>query len=321
MGAGLLLLASCSPDHPGITDVEPADTCAVYPDGFKNSVLWQWPQYDDYFMPCFDPSNPDKFVCMQQDMMSGNRLLLVYTISAGYGATISIGDPGLTSEYMHSLSWSAQNKVFTTHTSQSFTRINTTFGTQFSTEYPYYVIAPLASPDGYYVLSRRLDLNYTHSMILLYDFNGVVIDTVNVPGADMYSWIDNQSFIVWNSLTHAYKILAFPSQHVKSEGILPGSASYMHRLGTSNVYIFCMNGNIYQYVMGQNDRYYLLKSSCGDVYSYINCSASSDGSKILAERHEYHPIEGWDPTKYYRRRNIVLMNSDGTGEELIPFPQ
>lgn len=312
----LCFCGACSGDIPGIVENPVADTCAVYPDGFKNSVYWQWPQYPEYSYPCFNPADQSMLVCLYYDRMNDYRYIIRYTIG-NPNVSMSLGEPA--SEHVHSLSWSMQGKVFTTQTPLSMTRINTVFGTTFSTEYPYYIETPMASPNGYYILSRKRDLDYANAMILIYDFNGIVIDTVDAPGADMYSWIDDASILVWNSITNAYKVVTFPAQQIKRQGTLPGNASYMHRKGLADVFVFCYNGSIYQYALGQDDRYYLLKSACGDVYSYINCSVSADGEKILAERHSYHPLEGLIPPTYIRRKTIVLMNADGSNESEIIY--
>ncbi len=62
----------------------------------------------------------------------------------------------------------------------------------------------------------------------------------------------------------------------------------------------------------------LIKEPCGDKYRYFSFAVSPDGKKMLSERITSIQI---DSTTYSISNDIVIMNIDGSNEQVIALPQ
>lgn len=272
-----------------------------------------------YMMPHFNPNNNDEFLYVDQIYQSPYAKLCVHSISTGETQVILEGQTFLTQPRWHSNGWvlfrGNANVVFKIKgNGDSLSTVNDQG----------IFLRPIWRPDGQAWISEKSS-GFTGN-IEIFDLEGIEIDVIpgeevtrgdwsadnrivttkGYSGSNQFTWTDAGN-LNWQDLTFDTNSPHKPALDVHW---IPMSDDVMYsQLYESISKINIFTGNITE-----------VREGCGGRY-YRFFSISNDCSQIIAERIQPDTIftDGFY-NFLIQKSEIVLMNFDGTGEEVIELP-
>lgn len=272
-----------------------------------------------YRMPHFNPSNNDEFLFVDQIYQSPYAKLCVHNLSSGETQVILEGQTYLTQPRWHDNGWilfrGNANVIFRIKgNGDSLTTVSNQGG----------FLRPIWRPDGQAWISEKSS-GFTGN-IEIFDLEGSEIDVIpdeevtrgdwsadnrivttkGYGDSNQFTWTDAGN-VNWQDLTFDTNSPHNPAQDVHW---IPMSDEVMYsQLWGDISRINVITGQINQVREGCGGRHY--------AYFSINNSCS----QIIAERIQPDTIFTDGSYNYLiRKSEIVLMNFDGTGEEVIELP-
>lgn len=176
--------------------------------------------------------------------------------------------------------------------------------------------SPVWKPDGQFFLYYTTTGGF---FPIIADENGTPVDTINI-NATMYSWSTND-VILHSTNYQSIAVMALynigdhtltPLTEIPYYGVvewLPDNINFIARRDS--------DGTLWK-INTQTGETTLIKEPCGDKYLYGSFSVSPDGTKLLMERIDAIMVDSFH---YKINNDIVLMNIDGSNEQIIELPQ
>ncbi len=304
----VILTTACQPDTQ-----PPVDPCPNYPDGWDNLFPGAY-IYQNYAFraPCFNPNNPNEFAYIRY----APGAIFNYELRKH---NIQTEDDNLIANVNYCgfrMSWSNTDWIIFNQTLYDVWKIKSdgTGLTQLTSAGQNF--APIWNSNGQFFLYYTTTGGF---FPIIADANGNIIDTIAI-NATMYSWSSNDKIL--NSTTYqSVPVMALydlsndsltPLIGIPYYGIvqwLPDNINFVGRKDS--------DGMIWK-VNTQTGESSLVKGPCGDKYLYSGFSISPDGTKLLVERCEAIMVDSFS---YRINNDIVLMNIDGSNEQVITLPQ
>ena len=323
MGILGLILFGCKKETPDLphppTGSEDGSECLpiVAPDT-SLSWLFGWSDYRK-MMPCFNPSNNDEILYIDQIPGSPFADMCIYNLATNENQCILSGQTYLYPPRWHPNGWilfrgNGDNVYRIKSNGDSLLQITTSSVFQ----------RPVWRPDGKAWISNNTG-DFTGD-IDVFDLEGNLIDVI--PGEEFFigDWSENNRIVTrtydsgiyqigWIDVENAlWQYLDFdttsPQPSMRDLRWIPMSDEVMFsQIGSdiTKIHVFT----------GEKNR---VREGCGTRY-YNYFSINNNCSKIIAERvtPEEMYSDGWFNIMI-RKSEIVIMNFDGTGEEVIELP-
>jgi len=270
-------------------------------------IQWEARPYN-FFAPCFNPNNPNEFVYVKSNPDRTDIELRKHNLVTNADELLSPID-----NFNYKLSWSRDGWIYFNNVTNVVWRIREDGQSlqQFTFEGGNF--NAVAHPTGNYVIVNRIFT--ASSKMLLLDSSGAVLDTLP-GGGNRYSWLSDTLLI--GTTYQAYTLYHFNSISAISSGALPTTLYTVEPL-PNNSFAYTAGGGIiaFNYLSWQINT---LKEKCGDKHTYHVFVVSPDKQKILAEKETITAIDTVNEI-YHFQQNIVLMNIDGSNEQVIELPQ
>lgn len=298
-------------------DIEPpiGDTCIYYPDGWWGDVTIQW-QYRsfDFYAPCFNPNNDNEFIYIRRNSDLSIIELRKHNIATGTDILLTA-----LSGYNYMLTWSQNGWIIINNTTYVLWKVqdNGQNFMQFTSQNAYR--NPSINTSGTLILAEQLG---SPNRNVLLDLSGSVIDTVTSSAYTVWSWINDSIFINIRSEDDFFQIISYSPNNMDTiyQGFMPYTPSFgINEYSDMSVFASSVGGGVYLYNYLDESMTYI-RERFGDKHIYLGFSLSPNKDKILIERLTQIRIDSINNI-YSSCRNIVLMNIDGTNEQVIELPQ
>lgn len=295
-------LFSCEKDLP------PSEECPIYIEGWDNifQSTFITRQYD-FRTPVFNPNNPNEFAYIRYPVGA------VYNYELRKHNLSTNADVLITNVYYcgFKLSWSQSDWILFNQTPYDVWKIKSDGSTPLIQLTSSSALNPAWKPDG----SRFV--YWTGGIGVIADNNGNPVDTINTT-SNHYSWSYTNNILHTKHYGSATYITKYD---VTNDTNLSFTELPIYQdfewLPNGNQFIGSYNSNLWL-VNTQTQERTLIKEKCGDKYSYYGFSVSPLGNKLLVERIESIMV---DTFTYIINNDIVLMNIDGSNEQVIELPQ
>jgi len=316
----LVVLFGCSENIPP-PNGQGQDTCLYNvgsnDDPWAVETIWQTRDFN-FTRPCFNPSNSDEFVYIryeQQWLINGNYELRKHTISNNQDILVC----NLNSE-ITLISWDLLGWIYFCDQYTNIWKVHDD-GTQLiqltACQGMYH---QCVSPNGNFIVVNQLAPSPIIGQTVILDNNGIFIDTI----ADKYvptTWVnDTLLFMLYPSISTygIWKLMSYPDKSILATDTFPNQTSLVESIGNNKI-MYSDGYSLFIYDL-QSKTQALVKEFCGYRYRYESFSYSPVDNKILVEREKIKPIDTLNHT-YFIQRDIVLMNIDGTNEQILELPQ
>jgi len=305
------LLVSC--DTTQNQDPPPQDTCVYYTQYFQDITTHINHRTFDYYSPCFNPNNSNEFIYVNRDPTNLSDIELhKYNLSTQIDVLLSP-----LSEYSYMFSWNSNGWIFFNNTVNDVWKIRDDGQNlqqlTFTTDYFF----PVCQPNGNYLVVEHSA--WPPHMVIM-DQMGNLVDTLpNSTGKCV--WLNDSLLLVAQS-TKDFTVYSYSVNSIDSlfSGTLPINPTGMRYVQGTTIALNL--GGIITFYDYSLDEITMTKSNCGDRYIYTSFSISPNADKIIAERLHYEAIHLDTMNSILSsQRDIVLMNIDGSNEQVITLPQ
>lgn len=272
-----------------------------------------------YMMPHFNPSNNNEFLFVDQIYQSPYAKLCVHDLSTGETQIILEGQTYLTQPRWHSNGWilfrgNGDNVYRIKSNGDSLLQITTSSVFQ----------RPVWRPDGQAWISNN-SVDFTGD-IDVFDLEGNIIEVI--PGEEFFlgDWSESNRIVTRSYNTGVYQFAWTDTENVSWQFVDFDTAS--PQMDVQDIKWIPMSDEVmYSQLWGDISRINVItgqinqvREGCGGRH-YAYFSINNSCSQILAERIQPDTIFTDGSYNYLiRRSEIVLMNFDGTGEEVIELP-
>lgn len=297
----IIALSSCEKEEP------PVEDCPTYIEGWDNifQSTFIYRQYD-FRAPVFNPNNPDEFIYIR------------YPVGAIYDYElrkhkISTGEDNWIANINYcgkKISWAISDWLIFNQTLYDVWKIKGDGSGLVKLTNGGINMNPLWNTDGSQFVYTSNDLT------ILADYSGTSIDTLPVSGVFGWSgsglsyisnYMGEPTFGIFNLTTQSSTQYPLVDAWALEDAILlPDGVSMLASY----------NKNIWRINIATGE-VIVIKNKCGDKYSYNSLTLSSN-NKILVERTEALMVDSFT---YKINNDIVLMNIDGSNEQVIELPQ
>ena len=324
VGAFMLIFFGCKKETPDLplpsNGMEDDSECLpiVAPDTSLNWLI-SWSDYRK-MMPCFNPNNNNEFLYI--DRLPGSLFsdMCIYNLATGESNCILSGQT-----YLHQPRWHENDWILFRGNGDNVYRIKSNGDSLLQITTSSVFQRPVWRPDGQAWISNNV-VEFTGN-IEVYDLSGEIIDVI--PGEVFHfgDWsADNRIVthrpnnfdphqIAWSEVENvSWQLLNFDTASPQP------SMRDLHWVPMSDEVMFSQGGADISRINVLTGEKTKVREGCGTRY-YSYFSINNNCSKIVAERVTPEEIfsNGWHNVVVYKSE-IVLMNFDGTGEEVIELP-
>jgi hypothetical protein len=279
---------------------------------------------------CFNPNNPDEIAYLRRDNSDDERTLYeVWKHSLQTNESTQLHKVARPDQW---LKWSTKNWILFLGNDGQVWKVNAE-GTQasnmtaFNTQHNFPDWHP--NGDSFVVGTERPPYNDPFNDFKLYIFsayNGSYRPFDDDFRADRSRLSPSGNYIVGEGVTPQVTQLITYAKNLETQEIIFDDSldtefitySWGHAwFPDERRVLWCTSEKLYVIDLISKD-FTVLKEFC-DLGSrrYRYADVSSDGKKILITREDHKRLGGKNSGRYYVATNIVIMNADGTGEEVV----
>lgn len=270
-------------------------------------------------MPCFNPSNNNEFLYIDRLPGSPFSDMCIYNLSTGESSCILSGQT-----YLYQPRWHANGWILFRGNGDNVYRIKSNGDSLLQITTSSVFQRPVWRPDGQaWISNNAVDFG---GDIDVFDLEGNLITVI--PGEEFFlgDWSESNRIVTRSYNSGVYQLAWTDAenvfwQYVDFDNNSPQmSVQDLKWIPMSDEVMFSQGGADISRINVLTGEKTMVREGCGTrFYKYF--SINNNCSRIVAERVTPEEIysNGWHNIVVYRSE-IVLMNFDGTGEEVIELP-